>query len=855
MAWRNIFYNGKEGTIHLWTWDEDGNRIKTVSSFEPYLFIEKENGEDGKSIFNTSLKKVKFQKNFDRSRFVNETPLTRLYHNLNCEQQFLLDSFKNDLEKPEFGQHSLKIAYLDIETESKGKFSTPEEATDPVNLITVYDNFSEKFYTWGLKHDYDTDNQNVVYVNCGNERELLEKFLTFWEKEEFDIVTGWNSTGYDIPYLINRISKRLSEDDAKRLSPVKRLFLKENASVNKLGRSINRWIIYGISHLDYMEVYQTFTLGDRESYSLNYIGEYELNEGKVAYSQTSLTDLAEQDWNKFVDYNIQDVNILIKLEQKMKLLGIVRKLSYKGFIPFEKAMGKVSLITGAIAHQALLEDKYLPTYNSENTKVDFEGGYVKEPIPGLYENVVTYDANSLYPNTILTLNISPETKIGKVVHSDDNEKIIRLSSGKEVTIPNEKFDKLLNIEKLSLSKANVLYSQKNKGIVPKFIEKINQERTNAKNEMIKYKKLLSKIKDEDKKKRAESIIIDNDIHQSVIKVLSNSVYGVFSQKFSPLFDIDHASSITLTGQNVVKEAGRLAEVFHKNNNVELKDSTCIYSDTDSVNLSVDVFFKQKNISLVDEQNQITPDANKIILELGDYINENIKIWAEKELNSIDPRYFFKREAICDVALYVKKKNYILHVLDQEGVYVNKFKYVGIEVVKSTMSKEVKELIKHVIEKALLSKDRKLSNEILTEGYDEFCKLTYEQVGFRKKVNDYEKYVVKRGEPYKKGSPIHNKAAMNYNWLLNEYNIDGKYIKIGNGTKIKFFYCQKNKYNYQVVGFLDYFPEELKEIIKPDYRFMFDKLVTPLIQRIYTVIGWNVPNVTQQPQTDIFELFG
>lgn len=852
MAFRNIFYNNKLGAIQHWCWGPNGERIEVVTPFEPYLYIESNNHTDATSIFQQSLKKLSFKNNYERNKFVQESSITKIYHNLPPEQQFLLDTYKNGIS----ADFPLKIFYLDIETYSKDrKFSTPEEATDPINLITIFDSLSQKFYTWGLKKNFSTITEDVVYVKCSDEEELLELFLKFWKKDYPDMVTGWNSNNYDIPYIINRINKLLGDDAAAKLSPVNKIWLKENASVNLKGQKQDRWLIYGVSHLDYMDVYKTFALGDRESYSLNYIADYELEEQKVAYNTVSLSDLADTDWTTFVDYNIQDVRLLIKLEEKLKYLKLIQNLSYKGFVSFERAMGKVQLITGAVAHQALKDGMVIPTYNIQNHKQAFEGGYVKEPVPNLYENIVSFDANSLYPSVIVTLNISPETKIGRVTKVDEAGYNILLTNGKLISLEKEKFDKLLIRENLSYSKAGVLYSQKFKGIIPKFIDNLYAQRIEAKNEMIRYQKLQSAEIEKSKKDSYKEKIQDNKTLSEVYKVVLNSCYGIFSQIYSPLFDIDHAESITLTGQETVK---RGAHILHEKALLDGIDCTfddiCKYQDTDSIYIDITKILNFYKTPL-HINNLVTEQAHKIIKDYGAYLDTEIQKWAVSELNSADPRFVFKREKICDVAVLQKKKFYILHILDSEGVPVNKFEYKGIEVAKSVMSKEVKDLIKSNIEISILSRDKAQAKKLFYQTYEKFCQMNEEQIAFRKKVNDYDK-----GEngfvdgKFAKGTPFHTKSAVNYNKLLEKLGIDNRYLKIGNGNKFKFFYCDKNIYGYKSIGFFEAYPKEFEGIIKPDYKVMFEKLVAPVIGRVYTVIGWPKLKVGHETVTDLFELF-
>jgi DNA polymerase elongation subunit (family B) len=842
--------------VHLWTWDDKGERTKIISSFEPFLYIESEKGTDAKSIFNKPLKKMTFRNQKARKDFVEQTTIKRLFYNLPVSQQFLLQTYKDSVDKPDFGCYPLKIFFLDIETYATDHFSTPEAATDPINLITIYDSLEKKYYTWGCSNYYDKSD-DVIYTKCKNERDLLKRFMKFWRSDPPDIVTGWNIHGYDIPYIINRLPQIFEDDYNQKLSPIENIWIQKNAKLNKLGKAIDRWYIAGVSIIDYMELYENLCGGKRESMSLNYISEYELDESKVAIGSTSLSNLADRDWTKFVEYNIQDVRLVVALEEKLKYLKLIRNLAYKGFIPFEKGMGKVAMITGAIAHEALKQDLIIPTFNHENTKQDFVGGFVYEPIKGLYENVVTYDANSLYPNTIITLNISTETKIGKILDRSSEKVTVRLINGKVIDLDNDKFEKVVESEKLSITKANVLYSQKFKGIVPTFIDRLYKERMAAKNKMLEAEKKLKKAKDPLEIQKYEEEVNDNDSLSTVYKTFLNSIYGVFSNIYSPLFDIDHAESVTLSGQAVVKKGPEIIYDYAKSQGFSGKlEDILIYQDTDSEFFSFKHILENKNILLKDEKNKITKEAHKIIEEYGNVLNKGINEWAKSEFRSIDPRYMFKREKICDVALLQAKKFYVLHILDKEGVEKNEFEYKGIAIAQATFSKEVKELLKNVVESAILSKNRKEALHIFQDGYEKFCKLSVEEISTRKKINNYEKWdnsSLKDGD-YEKGTPIQVKSAMNFNKILKKLNIEDKYPQIKSGLKIKFFYCKKNLYDFETMAFADYYPKEMENFVKPDYRFMFEKNVVPVISRIFAVVGWPLPAIGCEEATDLIQLF-
>lgn len=1311
MAWRNVYYNGRTSSVHLWGWDEEGNRIKTVSSFDPYLYVESDSHKDGISIFDTALKKVSFKNQYERGKWLKTTPITRTFHNFGCEQQFLLDMFKDESFKEDFGKNPIRIAYLDIETFGgiDEQYSTPEAATDPINLITVYDSFTERYKTFGLEKRFKSKDTDVDYTCYDTEQELLESFIRYWQKKEFDVVSGWNCisenenvwnqhsikkiknlsndklflcdslikkentgikkefsiktniggeilcsqehiipvlvkpkhlyknkntilklekdlkvkeinlllddndvyikqffntndrpqltyrdyiidnldnfsdynidffiksekikeklktnevfmrtitkleyfytkdawkrkpsiwkysnlkqyitkndivsyiketdqleifrkrrsdciinlddtiefgllrligflftdgsfdkkdevftfssklekmmnlyigdinrllnkdlvdsrgrkqdnnfykkvninnkiglllpmfykntfkkylnieilsklsnkqffsffaglydgdgcsdphsvglchychddnvkiihellfwnnvrstktknfiripnlnrnksffnflydnsynterktsiilmkdsvqktcigkniktfeyedfvitkivslketglnvqmydietkthyfycngmkvhncVGYDIPYLINRIKRILSEEDAAKLSPVNSIYLRMNASVNRMGQMVNRWVIHGITILDYMEVYITFALGSRESYSLAYISEYEIKETKTTYNTTSLAELSIKDWNLFVEYNIQDVRLLVKLEEKLKYIALVKTLSYKGFVPFERAMGKVSLIAGALAFQAYKEGKITPVFNVQNERGDFEGGFVKEPTPGLYKDVISFDANSLYPNTILTLNISPETKIGKIIKIDDEDYTLRLVNGKLVETTKEKVSALIKNQKLALSSSKVIFDQKVKGIIPSFIEDLYKERVAAKDEMMVIKKSLEKVTDKTEREKLKAKSDDKNIEQGVLKVLLNSVYGIFAQPFSPYFDIDLAESVTLTGQSAIKKAPQLAFEHIKSLGVQCEMADIwIAGDTDSLYVSISKLLEHKNIELLDGED-ISKEAFACIEDINNFVNKEINIWAREELNTLDPRFFFKREAICDVAVFLAKKNYIMHILDQESVKTNKFKYVGVEVAKSTHAKEVKVLIKNVVENVILSQDRIEGNRIYQKSFEDFSKMPIDIVASRKKVNDYDKYAnqIQPDGEFVSRTPGHVRAAINYNRMLEMLKLEKKYPKIGNGQKIKTFYCKKNIHQMISMAFGNEYPIEFKEDIEIDYRIMFEKMVLPLVEKVYGAIGWKIPDVNNPTYTDLLSYF-
>ena len=847
--YRSATYNPFGKSIFLRTWTEDGKRIDAEFDFRPFLYLEKEGSSADVSIFKTSLIKKSFENSIERKRFVDNTSNNRIFHNLGPEQQFLIEMYKDRNNKPEFSQFPLKIFLLDIEvdTSSDSSFPTPERAAVPINLITVYDTLTKTTHTWGLKEGYTPTLPDCIYHRCKDEQELVLQFVDFWKTDYPDIASGWNSSGFDFPYIINRFMKLFGDDFVNQLSPVNTV--RSRKVFTDKGRETTLWSISGIALIDYMDLYKTFSPGEKESFSLNYISELELGEGKIAYNAVSLSELAYTNWKLFVDYNIQDVHLLVKLEEKLKFLEIARMLSYKGCTNFEAALGKVAIVTGAVAIQASKQGYIIPTFPNKVDRDSFEGGFVRDPEKGIQKAIVSFDVNSLYPNTIITLNISPETKLGKVVDGDVNaeqEITLRLVNGKIHKLSSAAFKKFLTKERISLSQAGVLYSQKDKGVIPNLIDEIYKERVEAKVQLTALKK--TKNKDRESTLRLTYF----DTLQYTLKILLNSIYGTFANKHSSLMDIDNAMSITMTGQSVARAGGNILDEY-VSRVYGINETITKYGDTDSVYVSIDSVLKKLNIPLAAD-GKITKEVHKIVDTLDAYVNSEILTWASRELFSVDPRYVFKREIISDVGIFLQKKRYILHVLDDEGVSVDKFKYTGIELVRSTTPKKVKKFIENIIKTSLLTQNFKQANEVYRTSYSDFQKLDPNDIASRTSINNLEKYAEGASlYKYKKGTPSHVKGAIAYNILIKELKIDDKHEAIQSAQKVKKLYCAKNKYGLDAICYTTALPEEFG--IKIDWDKMFSKLVTQPTERLYEAIGWSLPVIGKEIQTDLFEMFG
>lgn len=859
--YRNISYSPQTQTINLYTWDDTGKRVTIPSTYEPYVYLETNNAPDATSIFNTKLKKKKFSNQYDRSRYLKDSKISRVFENLNVYQQFLIDAFWQDNESAEFSKNPLKVQYIDIETYSPNDFPNPQDPCDKINIITIYDSILKKFYSWGLG-PYTPKRQDVIYVCCDTEEELLKKFIDFFTKDYPDILSGWNSEFFDIPYIINRIRKVLGEEAVQKLSPIGSL--RSRAFMGKFGKEQVRWHVEGLSLVDYLEIYKRFCQVLRESYKLDAIGEIELQERKVDYGDLNLTELADTNWETFVDYNIQDVNLLVRLEQKLQYIQLLRMIAYAGLTTFEGALGSLSVITGLCAIRARLKDKRIPTFIKDVREDKLNAGaYVGEPRKGFQEHIVSFDANSLYPNTMITLNLSPETKIGKIIDKTETDVTIKHVNGQTFKLTHEKFTQFVKQEEIAVSRARILFTQKEKGIIPDAVDHYYQKRVEIKKLLTKAKKKALTLIEGTAEYQDNQIEIDRlNIHQHTIKILVNTVYGYFGNKHSPLGDDELAESITLTGQAVIKESNNILTEYIKKNAMltdeEIAaDSPIIYNDTDSSYISIKHLVQKNGIPVFDENGNVAPEYYKIVADIENHLNKEIITWGKNALGSKDCRLVFKREAIADVGLFLQKKRYVLHTLDVEGIPGKKFKYTGVEVVRTTMPAPIKPYVKKIIETMLLTKDYQQTNKIFNETYDLFKSLPIEDVAFVMGVKGYEKYANKcSGFETTKGMPIHVKAAYHHNILLERFNVERKYEKIASGDKVRYFYVRKpNSFGISAIGYKYYYPKEFQSIFEIDYEKMFEKIIYSVIERFYESVNWTVKKPGNDAQIDLFDLLG
>lgn len=873
MSYRNVAYLPDDQVVRLFTWNKKGDRISIDVPYNPYFYMETTQKADGVSIFNTSLKKFTFPVQYRRAEQIRQMVRSqksngdkvavRIFENITPLQQFLIDRYWKVSDTPEFIQHPIKIHFIDIETYSPDEFPVPEKAKDVVNVITLWDSIENHFYTWGLQRDYKPTLKNVTYKKCESERDLLLSFVEHIEKDHPDIISGWNSEFFDMPYLMTRITNIMGEDVANRLSPVGESYKRD--FMGMFGKMRTRWHLKGVSCVDYLDVYKGFTQGLRESYKLNDIAEVELNEKKVEFGEQNLASLSDNDWQTFVDYNIQDVNLLVRMEEKLQFLQLLRMLAYVGLTPLENAMGTINVVTGAAVIESRSRGQIVPTFEVDRSGDRYEGAYVSEPERGFQDNIVSFDLNSLYPSIMISLNLSPETKVGKFAITSDDKVVVTSVTGKVVELTKEKFARFIEKENIAITRANCLFSQKKKGIFPSITDNYYDKRKVIKKKLTAAKRKISKMSPGDEGYDDVKLIVEQShIKQLTIKILINRIYGYFGNRVSPMNDPDISRSITLTGQSIIKKSNQILTEFVKNkcdltDEVVDKEPIVIYNDTDSVYITIKHLIDHGGLEFVDKNNKVTKDIIDLTDHIEQHLNTGIKRWGELALNSNDCRLEFKRESICSVGMFLQKKRYILRILDDEGISVDKFKYTGVEVVRTTMPKAVKPYIKKITETMLLTKDYNKTNKLFNEVYEVFDSLSLNDFAFIMGVKGYTTVSERTGEECKgfktyKSMPIHVKSAYYYNLLLDRYDLTNKYESVSSGDKIRYFYAKKpNKYGINTMGYKYSYPEEFEKDVEPDREKMFEKIIYSVIERLYDAVGWKCRRPGEIVQTDLMDL--
>jgi len=808
----NLLYRG---------YDDNGKKISHRIKYKPTLYLKsKKPNPPWKSLDGVPVEPLQFTSMSDHREFEKTyrgVPDFKLYGNARHIPAFIQGQFPNEVP---YDRRLIDIASLDIETSFGDGFPEIDNPVNEILTIAYKSSKDDTYRVWGVKPYDESITQlkhlKIEYRQFTDEQSMLQAFIEYWASPENtpDIITGWNTRFFDIPYLISRMAFLLGEDIVRNFSPWRKI---ERRDIRVQGTVRTTFDIIGIQHLDYMELFKKFayTYGNQESYSLNHISSVVLGEKKLDYSEIgSLRDLYDADFQMFVDYNIKDVELIERMEEKLGLITLVMTMAYLGGVNYQDTLGTCA-IWDSIIFRRLARAKIAVLPAVEKVTEAFPGGYVKPPQVGMHNWVMSFDLNSLYPNLIIQYNMSPET-------------LLTMPGAEGATASN-----------------GAVFSTTKKGIIPEIVEELYAKRVVVKKEMLQAKTKLETIS---KKKRTEYLATSGQVArletlQTAIKLLLNSLYGAMGNKYFRYFDLRIASAITLTGQEVIKHAEKSVNVFLNKFVGEEKDRV-IAMDTDSLYIGVedviDKFNPKNPVNFLDEfgSKAVEPMLEKAFGE-----------FAEKT-NAYTNRMVMKREAIADRGIWTAKKRYILNVHNNEGVqYAEpKIKIMGIEAIKSSTPQVCREAMRQMF-KIIVTGDEEKTQSAVRLFKDHFKSLPPDEIAFPRGVSDITKWS-SQSTVYKKGTPIHVRGSLLYNKQVRSSGLEKQYAIIQNGDKIKFLYLTvPNIIQENIISFPGHLPEELNLHKYVNHDLQFEKTFLDPINIILDAIGWSA-----EPRADLQEFF-
>ena len=799
---------------------ENGTDVQYREDFKPSLFVSS-NKEvtDYKSLDGRPLRRVMPGSIADCRNFVQQyadIDEFEIHGNTRYLYQYINEKYPGDEIK--FDSSLIRVFTIDIETAAENGFPDIQSADQEILLISLRDSFTNRITVWGSKA-FPNEDRQVDYIHCDDETKLLHSFLGWWQENFPDVITGWNVQLFDIPYICRRMNRMLGDKYTKMLSPWKMVSDRE---IYIKGRKQIAYDIPGISCLDYLELYKKFTYTNQESYRLDHIAFVELEQKKLDHSEfDTFKEFYTNDWHKFVEYNIHDVRLVDRLDDKMKLLELAFTMAYDAKVNFEDVYSQVRMWDAIIYNYLEKQKIAIPPKQNSHKDAQYAGAYVKEPIPGMYDWVVSFDLNSLYPHLIMQYNLSPETLLP------------RRSSVNVDMLLDKDFD-TSDLAGETLCANGTHYTTKEQGFLPKLMEKIYQDRTIYKKKMLAAKQQYEQTPTIELKKE---IARCNNI-QMARKIQLNSAYGAIGNEHFRYYKLEIAEAITLSGQLSIRWIEKKMNEYLNKLLSTKKEDYVIASDTDSIYLNlgplVNKFFSAKSgdktaiVGILDKicQEKLEPFIECSYQELSDY------------LAAYDQKMKMKRENIAERGIWTAKKRYILNVWDSEGVrYAEpKMKIMGLETARSSTPAYFRDKL-YTAFKIIITK----TNDDIIEFIDEIKVDTREQnyldIAFPRGVNGLDKY--RNGtDIYAKGTPIHVRGALLYNHYVRRNKVENKYPVIQEGEKIKFLYLKTpNPIGENVISFFQQLPKEFNLEKYVDYQRQFEKSFFDPLRNVLESIGW------------------
>ena len=797
----------------------NGERLTRRIKYKPTLYAPVEKPTEWKTLDGKYVTPVKFDNMKEAREWVDnyKNQPEMVFGSTMYPYNFIAESYPNTVE---YDVDKILIVTIDIEVQCENGFPAPEQAIEPLLSITVKNHQSKKFVVWGIGK-FNNNRDDVTYVECENELHLIKEFLMFWERHQPDVITGWSTEFFDIPYLCNRIKNLCGEDEIKRLSPWRSVHSRE---VFQMGRKRQVYEIQGVAHLDYLDLYRKFTYTSQESYRLDHIAFVELGERKDGNPYETFRDWYTKDYQSFLEYNIMDVELVDKLEDKMKLIELCLTMAYDAKVNYMDVLGSTKYWDVLIYNYLINKKIAIPQKVPKSKPEKFEGAYVKDPIVGMHKWVMSFDLNSLYPHLIMQYNISTETLYSQ-------EKVKDMSVDK---LLDRKVDTSI-LKGVTLTPNGALFKTNKRGFLPEIMQTMYNDR-------VKYKKLLLQAKQEYENTKNPKLLKDiskyNNI-QLAKKISLNSAYGAIGNNWFRYYDLLVAEAITTSGQLSIRWIERAVNKYLNDLLKTSGEDYVIASDTDSIYVCFD-----RLVSMVFTKEQ---ETQKIVRFLDDAAREKIEPFIKKSyqslheyVNSYEQKMEMSREVIADKGIWTAKKRYILNVWDNEGVKYKEpqLKIMGIEAVKSSTPAPCRQKIKEGL-KIIMNGDEKELNTFIQDFRKEFMSLPPEDIAYPRSVNGLSKFA-DPNQMFAKGAPIHCKGAILYNHLVRKNKLGNKYPYIQEGDKIKFINLkQPNIYQCSSISFMTKLPKELDFHKIVDHDVQFEKSFVEPLNFILTKIHWLV----------------
>jgi len=800
---------------------ENGKHFTTRETFNPTFFVPSKRKSKYKTLEGDSVEPIKPGKISECKQFIDKYSQVDnfdVYGNDRYICQYISEKYPE--EEIKFDISKIKLVTIDIEVAAESGFPNVFDCAEELLAITLQDYTTKKIICFASR-PFNNTREDVRYVQCTDEYNLIDRFLEYWERNTPEVITGWNCELYDIPYIVGRIERLMGEKKVRKLSPWG--YVRKKDFVVQ-GRKQISCEMAGISVIDYLDLYRKFTYTNQESYRLDHIAFVELGKKKLDHSEfDTFRDFYTGNWQKFIEYNIIDVELVDQLEDKMKLIELCLTMAYDAKVNYTDVFFQVRTWDSIIYNYLKRKNVVIPPKVRTDKDSQYAGAYVKEPIPGKYDWVVSFDLNSLYPHLIMQYNISPETLLDQKHPSVNVDKIL----SEEVTF--EMF------KDYAVCANGAMYRKDIKGFLPELMEKMYNERVIFKKKMIEAKKAYEK----QKTKTLEKEIARCNNIQMAKKISLNSAYGAIGNQYFRYFKLANAEAITLSGQVSIRWIeNRMNRKLNKILNTEDVDYV-IASDTDSIYLNLGPFIDAVYQGREKTTEGIVSFLNKVCeVEFEKYIESSYQALANY-VNAYDQKMFMKRENIADRGIWTAKKRYILNVWDSEGVrYADaKLKIMGIEAVKSSTPAPCRTMIKEGL-KVMMSGTEDEMIDYIDSCRTKFKSLSPEEISFPRTASNVVKYKG-TNNIYEKGTPMHVRGALLYNFYVKEKKLDKKYAYIQNGEKIKFCYLKNpNPIRENVMSFIQDFPKELNLEKFIDYDTQFDKAFLDPMKAVLNAIGWS-----------------